>query len=362
MTRSKAFEPVKVGRLELGHRVAMAPLTRMRADEKTQALPDVAVEYYEQRACRPGTLIIAEAAFISPESRGYPKSPGMWTKPQLDQWKKVFDAIHAKGCFVYAQLIAMGRVAPEGVVGKGNVVGPSAVAAAGEDQPRALTEQEIQQYVRDFATAAKNAVQAGADGVEIHAGNGYLVDQFLHENSNVRTDKYGGSIENRARFALEVIDAISQAIGPDRTAVRFSPWGEFGDVDYGVSAVPQWSYLAAELEKRRIAGKELGYVHLIEPRVGGNDDRDKKDHESNDFFRLIYGGMLMRAGALADMKLIDDLVTKDQKALVALGRYFVSNPDLIDRLEKGIPLTKYHRPTFYSSGLEGYIDYPFFES
>uniref|UniRef100_A0A060TGC2 ARAD1D22440p n=1 Tax=Blastobotrys adeninivorans TaxID=409370 RepID=A0A060TGC2_BLAAD len=359
VSSSNAFKPIKVGRMELGHRITMAPLTRMRSDEKTHVLPKMAEEYYEQRASRPGTLIITEATFIGANAGGYPLAPGIYSDEQLAQWKKVFEKIHGKGSYVYAQLWALGRVAPEEVIGKGNVVSASDVPSSDGAVPRPLSVEEIRQYVKDYATAAKKAVEAGADGVEIHGANGYLLDQFLHENSNLRTDEYGGSIENRARFTLEVIDAVSEAIGADRTAIRFSPWGEFGDVDYGVSPIPQWSYLASELEKRRRNGKELAYIHLVEPRVGGNADRETQDHESNDFFRLIYGGIIIRAGGLCDRQLIDEYTNKEDKTLIALGRYFIANPDIVNRLERGIPLTKYNRDTFYSQGPEGYIDYPF---
>uniref|UniRef100_A0A060TFD9 ARAD1D22418p n=1 Tax=Blastobotrys adeninivorans TaxID=409370 RepID=A0A060TFD9_BLAAD len=369
VSSSNAFKPIKVGRLDLGHRIAMAPLTRLRADEKTHVLPEMAEEYYEQRASRPGTLIITEATFLSEKAGGYPSAPGVYTSEQIAQWKKVFEKIHAKGSHVYVQLWNLGRVAPERVMGKGNVLSASDVPFDGsqmpgeyyapDNVPRPMTVDEIQQFVKDYATAAKNAVEAGADGVEIHSANGYMLDQFLHENTNHRTDEYGGSIENRARFTLEVVDAVSEAIGADRTAIRFSPWGEFGDVDYGVSAVPQWSYLAAQLEKRRREGRELAYVHIVEPRAAGGGDRQAKEHESNDFFRLIYGGIIIRAGGLCDRQLIDEYTNKEDKTLIALGRYFISNPDVVDRLEKGIPLTKYNRDTFYSKGPKGYIDYGF---
>uniref|UniRef100_A0A060TAQ8 ARAD1D21714p n=1 Tax=Blastobotrys adeninivorans TaxID=409370 RepID=A0A060TAQ8_BLAAD len=356
---SKAFQPIRVGRVQLGHRIAMAPLTRMRADEKTNVLPDFSEEYYEQRASRPGTLLITEAAMISPEAGGYANAPGIHSKEQVERWRGIFGRIHKSGSFVYSQLIAMGRRAPEKVMGKGNVVAPSDIPVNNGDVPRPLTEKEIQGYVQQFVTAAKNAIEAGADGVELHAANGYLFDQFQHENSNHRTDRYGGSIENRARFTLETIDAVSKAIGADRTAVRFSPWESTGDMNYGVSAIPQWSYLAVELEKRRLQGQELAYVHLTEPRVAGQVDREQKSHESNDFFRQIYRGVLVRAGGLGDIALINELCAKDDKLVIAVGRHFISNPDLINRFEAGIPLNKYHRPTFYGQGRIGYTDYPF---
>uniref|UniRef100_A0A060TAB1 ARAD1D22462p n=1 Tax=Blastobotrys adeninivorans TaxID=409370 RepID=A0A060TAB1_BLAAD len=369
VTSSNAFKPIKVGRMELGHRIVMAPLTRLRADKETHTLPKMAEEYYEQRASRPGTLIITEATFMAERAGGYPSAPGIYSEEQVAQWKKVFEKIHAKGSYVYVQLWHLGRLAPERVMGKGNVVSASDVPFDGSQMPgeyyapnnvpRPLTVDEIQQYVKDYAAVAKMAVEAGADGVEIHDANSYLLDQFLHENTNLRTDEYGGSIEKRARFTLEVVDAVSEAIGADRTAIRFSPWGTVGGVDYGVSPIPQWSYLAAQLEKRRREGKELAYIHLVEPRVAGYMDLELPEDQSNDFFRLIYGGILIRAGGLADRKLIDDITSKEDKTLIALGRYFISNPDIVNRLEKGIPLTKYDRDTFYSQGPEGYIDYSF---
>lgn len=369
---NNAFKPIKVGRLQLGQRIVMAPLTRLRADEKTHVLPEMSEQYYEERASRPGTLIITEATFLAEKAGGFPSAPGIYTDEQVARWKNIFEKIHAKGSYVYVQLWNLGRVAPEKVMGKGNVMSASDVVFDGSDlpgeyyapenKPRPLTVDEIHQFVEDYVTAAKKAIEAGADGVEIHSANGYLLDQFLHENTNHRTDEYGGSIENRARFTLEVVDAVSKAIGADRTAIRFSPWGDYGRVDYGVSAVPQWSYLAAELEKRRREGKELAYVHLVEPRAGGYEDRDSSNHESNDFFRLIYGGILVRAGGFGDRKLLEQVTSQEEKTVVAIGRYFISNPDVIDRLEKGLPLTPYDRDTFYSKGPKEYIDYTFYQA
>uniref|UniRef100_A0A060T9U4 ARAD1D21736p n=1 Tax=Blastobotrys adeninivorans TaxID=409370 RepID=A0A060T9U4_BLAAD len=356
---SKAFYPIKVGQMELKHRVAMAPLTRMRAHEKTFVLPDFAKEYYEQRASRPGTLLVTEGTVVSPAAGGFGSIPGVYSQEQLEQWGHVFDAIHAKGSYVFCQICGIGRQAEEKVIGPGNVVGPSDISKADGDPTRALTLKEIEQYIGDFVTASKKLVEAGADGVEIHAANGYFLDQFLHSNSNQRTDKYGGSIENRARLVLEVIDAVSEAIGPDRTAVRLSPWGQFGDMDFGISPIPQWAYMAQELEKRRRNGKELAYVHLVEPRADGGVDRAQMENESNDFFRLIYGGIIMLAGGLGDWRVIEHLTDKDAKLVIAVGRYFISNPDLVDRIEHRIPLTKYDRATFYTKGTKGYTDYHF---
>lgn len=354
------FQPITVGRMKLGHRIAMAPLTRMRADNETRVLPDMSLLYYEQRASRPGTLIITESSFPSEKAGGYARVPGVYTKDQMDQWKRIYDTIHAKNCYVFHQLLTLGRVAQSAQLGNNSVVSASDVSTTEGESCRPMSSSEIRQYIADYVQAARNAVDNGADGVEIHAGNGYLLDQFLHENTNKRTDEYGGSIENRARFVLEAVDAVADAIGPDRTAVRFAPWGQYGEVNYGISPIPQWGYLAAELERRKREGKELAYVHLIEPRVHENTDRECGPQESNDFFRLIYSGTLIRAGALADINVIEKLVSKDDRLLVALGRYFVSNPDLVDRIEHGYELTKYNRPTFYTDGAEGYIDYPFY--
>lgn len=350
--------------MNLQHRVTMAPLTRMRAPG--HQVKDIHATYYGQRASAPGTLLITEATFISEAASGYPDAPGIYKPEHILGWKKVTDAVHEKGSHLFVQLWALGRMAtPSDLESRGlPYVAPSAIKAdpAEEKVPTPLTKAEIKQYIADYVQAAKNAIEAGADGVEIHSANSYLLDEFLHENSNNRTDEYGGSIENRARFTLEVVDAVSAAIGADRTGIRLSPWGIYGGMEAGVSPIPQFSYVVAELQKRANAGNELAYVHLMEPRMvfrhGFHDEVYVEG--SNDFARTIYKGVLIRSNGYNLEKATAD-TEKDDKLLIAMGRYFISTPDLVNRWKNGIPLNPYVRATFYSQGKEGYTDYPFAE-
>lgn len=226
--------------------------------------------------------------------------------------------------------------------------------------PHSLTIPEIKEYVANYVQAAKNAIEAGADGVEIHSANGYLLDQFLHENSNTRTDEYGGSIENRARFTLEVVDAVVAAIGADKVGIRLSPWGKFGEVDPGVSPIPQFSYVLAELQKRALAGKGLAYVHVIESRwVVLKDVNDVHQTEgSNNFVFDVWTGNVIRAGGY-DLALAKEHADENDRTIIAMGRDFIANPDLVERWEKNVEINKYDRNTFYAGEEKGYIDYPF---
>lgn len=362
MVARNLFEPIKVGNDTLGHRIVMAPLTRYRA---TGHIPQpMMAQYYEQRAQEPGTLIISEATFIHPRAGGFADAPGIWSIEQVQHWKPVTEAVHKQGSYIYLQLWALGRQAIPEVANEEGIDVVSASAAPLDEKsvtPRALSTSEIKEYVQWYATAAKNAVEAGFDGVEIHNANGYLLDQFLH-TLNVRDDEYGGSIENRARFTLEVVDAVTEAIGAERTGIRFSPWGTFGNVDYGVSPIPQWGYILAELEQRAQANKRLAYVHLVEPRVAWRVDSSQKiEHELNDFCYQIWQGVIIRCGQLWDYA--DDFANRDNRTLVGIGRMFIPNPDLVKRIRDFKALTKYDRKTFYRIHKEippevGYIDYP----
>lgn len=362
--QSNLFKPIKVGDIELSHRVAMAPLTRMRA---LGGVPqDIHATYYGQRASRPGTLIITEGTFISEKAGGYPNAPGIHSKEQVAAWKKVFNAIHANKSFVYVQLWALGRAAiktemdAKGLpyVSASNI--PESTTNLDSPEPRGLTVPEIKEYVQDYVQAAKNALEAGADGVEIHDANGYLLDQFLHENSNNRTDEYGGSIENRARFTFEVVDALCAAIGADKVGIRLSPWNTFGNMEPGVSPIPQFSYVLTELERRGREGNRLAYVHVVEPRWALKKDiHDVHEMDgSNEFVGVIWKGTLIRSGGYSLELAKRDADEKDN-VLIAMGRFFISTPDLVDRWEKGIPVNKGNRDTYYTEGPVGYTDYPF---
>ncbi|EIW76946.1 FMN-linked oxidoreductase [Coniophora puteana RWD-64-598 SS2] len=362
------FTPVRVGDLKLQHRVVLAPLTRFRNHGDFVPGPLLAT-YYSQRASTPGTLLISEGTVIAPQAGGWPHVPGLWSEAQTSEWKKITDAVHAKDSYIFAQIFAVGRVAqPAALEEHGfDVVSPSEIPFTGMDgtttTPRVLSVPEIKEYVQLHVKAAQNAIAAGFDGVEVHCANGYLIDQFLQDTVNNRTDEYGGSIENRARFALDVVDAVSQAVGPERVGVRVSPWNAFQDMGMK-DPIPTFTYFATELKKRSVA-----YIHATEPRVaylhGGVQPASGGEHDrttgSNDFLRKIWGdrpyiatGGYTRESALQ--------VAETKGGLIAFGRLYISNPDLPRRLKENLPLTPSDRSKFYLVGNltpEGYTDWPF---
>ncbi|TFK32703.1 hypothetical protein BDQ12DRAFT_658877 [Crucibulum laeve] len=371
MSTPKLFQPIELGKVTLQHRVVLAPLTRFRAT-KLNHLPVVPLvkEYYTQRSKTPGTLLISEGTGISVKAGGYVNAPGIFSVEQLKAWKEVTDAVHANNSFIYAQIWAAGRssvvAGPEALKAEGiTVVAPSSIPLSSHptQTPHELTIEEIHEYVEMFAEAAKKAVfEAGFDGIEIHGANGYLIDEFIQDVSNQRTDAYGGSIENRNRFPLEIVDAVVRAVGQERVAFRVSPWSTFQDMRMK-DPVPQFSHLVTAL---RDAYPSLAYLHAIEPRIGGDSDKDKMDnHESNDFIRNIWSPKrLVSAGGFTRDSAIKH--AEETGDLIAFGRYYISNPDLPSRLLKNVPLEKYNRATFYvpgesESAAVGYIDYPFAE-
>ncbi|KZP20890.1 FMN-linked oxidoreductase [Athelia psychrophila] len=273
----KLFEPTQAGDITLGHRVIMAPLTRMRATETHVPGPHAA-QYYSQRSVAPGTLLISEATVSGEKASGYPCVASIYSDEQIAGWKKIVDAVHANGSFIYLQLWALGRQADPAELKRDNASSEYTAASAipvvslfrGEMQvPRALTAEEIEEFISLYATAASNAVhKAGFDGVEIHGASGYLVDQFLQDVSNTRTDNYGGSVENRSRFALEVIKAIADAVGEKKTALRLSPWSTAQGMGMS-NPVPQFTHLVSAI---RDLCPDFAYLHVIEPRVNNYDD------------------------------------------------------------------------------------------
>ncbi|KAJ7033762.1 hypothetical protein C8F04DRAFT_1260750 [Mycena alexandri] len=359
----KLFEPLKVGNATLQHRVVLAPLTRYKADEAHVPYLPLVSDYYAQRASRPGTLLITEATFIAARAGGYPHIPGIWSPAQIKAWKSVTDAVHAKGSFIFMQLWALGRAAKAEQLQSEDAsfayVSASDVPLAGHSgPPRPLTVLEIKEYIILYAQAAKNAIEAGFDGVEIHSANGYLPDQFLQDVSNKRTDKYGGSVENRARFTLEIMDAVVAAVGADRTSVRFSPWSPFQGMGM-TDPLSTFSYVISQLAARHPG---LAYLHLVEPRIDGNATSDKplSAHESNEPLRSLWAPRaLIRAGGFTRDGAIEAAESGD---LVAFGRLYISNPDLPARLERDVPLNSYDRTTFYLIGentARGYTDHAF---
>ncbi|KAJ6187191.1 hypothetical protein N7519_002099 [Penicillium mononematosum] len=333
---TKLFTPLRVGRAELSNRIAMAPMTRFRADDNHTPLP-IVKDYYAQRASVPGTLLMTEATFISARAGGYPNAPGIYNDAQIAAWKEVTDAVHAKGSYIYLQLSAT-------------------PASADAPVPRALSESEIHEWIADYAQAARNAVAAGFDGVEIHAANGYLIDQFTQDTCNARDDAWGGSVEGRARFAVEVSRAVVEAIGADRTGIRFSPWSTFQGMRMG-DPKPQFEYLA-----ERMAEMGLAYVHLVESRIAGNAEVEADD--DLDFFLRAYGKaspVIVAGGYVADSAVqAADVKYAEYDAIVGIGRPFISNPDLPFRVQMGIPFVPYDRNTFYvPKDPKGYTDYAF---
>ncbi|SCU99487.1 LADA_0H20076g1_1 [Lachancea dasiensis] len=371
------FKPMAIGDTEVQHRAVMCPLTRMRAHSPGNVPnKDWAVKYYDQRSKAPGTMIITEGTFPSPQCGGYDNAPGIWSEEQVAGWKKIFSKIHENKSFAWVQLWVLGRQAPPDTLKRDGLRYDSAsdevyMDAASEakakecdNKQHGLTKAEIKQYIADYVQAAKNSIAAGADGVEIHSANGYLLNQFLDPISNKRTDEYGGSIENRARFALEVVDAVVDAVGHKKVGIRFSPFGVFGVMSGGAepSIIAQYAYVVGELEKRARAGKGLAYIHLVEPRVTNPffaEGQGWYKEGSNEFVSSIWKGPIIRAGnyAMDPQAALKD-VQQDDRTLIGYGRLFIANPDLVSRLENGLPLNSYDRDTFYAFTDKGYIDYP----
>ncbi|KZV67993.1 putative NADPH2 dehydrogenase chain OYE2 [Peniophora sp. CONT] len=353
------FSPIKIGNIQLQHRIALAPLSRFRAHEH-HVHTGLGVQYYEQRASIPGGLLISEGTFIKPQAGGYPHVPGIWNEEQIAAWRKIADAVHAKGCFIFMQLWSLGRSAIPKVLqreGPYDVIGASAIPIRDKQAtPRPLTVDEIKEYVQWYAQAAKNAVRAGFDGVEVHSASGYLPDQFLQTTSNQRTDEYGGSVENRIRFVVEIIDAIAAIIGPERTALRLSPWSTFQSMRMA-DPIPTFSGLVRHFVDHQ---PRLAYISLVERRVDGAEDIGDDPDENNDFIRDIWSPrpLILAGGFTYDLAL--QTTDRDKNVLIAMGRYFVSNPDLPKRWKRGVALAPYDQQGFRTRGVvpEGYIDYP----
>ncbi|KAI8100087.1 uncharacterized protein BX664DRAFT_290598 [Halteromyces radiatus] len=369
-TTSALFTPIKIGQHLLKHRVVLPPMTRMRADDHGNPTEQYA-EYYKQRAT-PGGLLLTEATAISPSAGAFPHTAGIYTNDQIAAWKKVTDAVHEKGGIIFVQIWHGGRASFSFLLPDNqSTVSASDIAIEGNspfgapyEKPRALEVEEIKSIIQDFVQAAKNAIAAGFDGVEIHGANGFLVDQFINTSSNKRTDQYGGSIENRTRFALEVVDATTKAIGDDKTAIRLSPWGGFHDMKDD-TALATWSYITEQLEKKH---PHLAYLHFIEARSDPMTDtptelKEGEKTETLDPFRALWSGPFISAGNYTyDMKSVFDRAESSPNNLVAIGRAFIANPDLVERLRNNWKLNPYDRATFYTSGPEGYTDYPFYDA
>ncbi|TQM99107.1 N-ethylmaleimide reductase [Acidovorax temperans] len=359
------FEPTHAGDIALANRIAMAPLTRNRAPD---AIPtELTATYYAQRAT--AGLIISEATAISPEGQGYADVPGLYGTEQLDGWKKVTRAVHEAGGKIVVQLWHVGRISHTSLQpGHAKPVAPSAIRAHAKtvllkdgvptftdtSEPRALDAEELPRIVQDYRHAARNAIAAGFDGVEIHAANGYLIDQFLKTGANQRTDDYGGSIKNRARLLLEVTRAIVDEIGGGRTGIRLSPVTPANDI-VDENPQPLFDYVVRELGKLGLA-----YVHVIEGATGGPrelPDRPFDYTELRNAYRAAGGKGAWMVNNGYDRALAEAALANGAD-IVAFGRPFISNPDLVERLKQNAPLNELNRDTLYGGGAKGYTDYP----
>ncbi|HHH1475048.1 TPA: alkene reductase [Yersinia enterocolitica] len=363
MKTAKLFSPLKVGALTLPNRVFMAPLTRLRSIEPGDIPTPLMAEYYRQRAS--AGLIITEATQISFQAKGYAGAPGLHTQEQLNAWKKITQAVHNEGGHIAVQLWHVGRISHHSLQpGQQAPVAPSAIAADTRttvrdetgawvrvpcSTPRALETEEIPGIINDFRQATANAREAGFDYIELHAAHGYLLHQFMSPASNQRTDQYGGSIENRTRLTLEVVDATAAEWGAERIGIRISPLGPFNGLDNGEDQEEAALYLIEELNKRHIA-----YLHISEPDwAGGKPYSDA----FRDAVRARFKGVIIGAGAYTAEK-AESLIEKGFIDAVAFGRSYICNPDLVERLQQNAPLNEPDGETFYGGGAKGYTDYP----
>ncbi|RDW16586.1 alkene reductase [Oceanobacillus arenosus] len=351
----KLFEEVRIGDVTLKNRLGMSPMTRNRA------LPDgtpseLAAEYYSQRASF--GLIISEGTQPSDDGQGYFNTPGIYTASHIEGWKKVTSRVHNEGGRIFIQLMHVGRVShPDNTPHHRQAVAPSAIApgiemhtAEGKKDiptPRELGQNEIKEVIQEFRTAAAAAIEAGADGVEIHGANGYLIQQFLSENSNLRQDAYGGTIENRARFAIEVTKAVIDEIGPEKTGIRFSPQGTLNGIEEGDTNIEMYRYLIGELNKLNLA-----YLHIMH---FGNEPLLQE-------IRQLWTQPLVvnRAGRPLEQLTVD--VDSGIADVSTIGIWALANPDFIERIKKNAPLNEPDLNRLYTGGAQGYIDYPFLEA
>lgn len=363
MSAALPFTPYKLGDIVLKNRLVMAPMTRCRA---TNNLPnELMAEYYAQRAS--SGLIITEGIAPSPNGLGYARMPGIYTTDQVAGWKAVTDAVHRKGGKIFAQLMHCGRVAqplnmPEGA----RVVAPSAIAAVKElwtDEagnqpcpvPEPIATEDIPAVVAEFVQAAENAVTAGFDGVELHSANGYLLEQFIAPGSNQRSDAYGGSIENRARVVLEIATAVSNRIGAHKTAIRLSPFGLANDIAPYAETEETYRYLSQSLQQLNLV-----YLHLVDHSdMGGAPVPVSLKKTIRQLFR---NTLILSGGYGYDMEKTEQDINSGLANLVAIGRPFISNPDLKERLQQQLPLAPAKDvSTYYTPGARGYTDYPVYK-
>ncbi|KAJ7949721.1 12-oxophytodienoate reductase [Quillaja saponaria] len=356
--------PYKMGNFNLSHRVVLAPLTRQRSYGNVPQ--SHAILYYSQRTSK-GGLLISEATGVSDTAQGYPDTPGIWTKEQVEAWKPIVDAVHAKGGVFLCQIWHAGRVSNTGYQPNGQApisstdkplsprISSNGIDVAQFSPPRRLRTDEIPLIVNDFRLAARNAIEAGFDGVEIHGAHGYLIDQFLKDKVNDRTDNYGGSLENRSRFALEIVEAVANEIGAERVGIRLSPFADYSEAGDS-NPKPLGLYLAESLNKYDIA-----YCHMVEPRMKTVAEKVECPHSLQPMRKAFKNTFLVAGGY--DREDGNKAIVENRADLVVYGRIFLANPDLPRRFELNGPLNKYNRETFYTSDpVIGYTDYPFLEA
>jgi len=354
---SLLFEKTSLGALSLQNHFVMSPLTRCRSIGNVPN--ELMAQYYAQRAG--AGLIISEGTAPSPNGIGYARIPGIYSTEQVAGWKRVTDGVHAKGAQIFLQMMHCGRIAhPLNLPAGARIVAPSAVAAAGEmwtdaegmkpnATPAAMSEADIKAAIAEFVVGAKNAIAAGFDGVELHAANGYLLEQFIRPTSNRRSDNYGGAIENRARFVLEVADAVIAAIGKEKTGIRLSPFGVFNDMPDYPELAADYAYLAAQLNARGLV-----YIHLVDHSPMG---APAVPDTIKAVFRKTFKGALILSGGYDAARAESDLAA-GKCDLVAFGRPFLANPDLVVRMKAGAALNAPDANTFYTGDAKGYTDYP----
>ena len=366
--KNELFTPVDLGPTQLKHRVVMAPLTRSRSVQPDGLPGDLMLEYYTQRISD-GGLIISEASQLSLATRGWHGAPGMYLDAHVEGWKTIVDAVHAKGGLMFAQLWHPGRFSHVALTGGATPVSASVTPGYWQDpsraistplgwiQPsphRALEKSEIPDILELYAKAVKRAKQAGFDGVELHSGNGYLIDQFLQDGSNRRTDEYGGSIENRVRLLLEIVGAMASAWTSDRVAVRVTPSGTFNAMSDS-DPIALHTYIVERLNHFGLA-----YLHIIEPRMSGSllVKVDEPDVATQRVRKLFKGKIIANGGFEPDTAA--EAVARGHADAIAFGRYFISNPDLPRRIQEGLPLAAYDKNTFYTFEAKEYTDYPLY--
>jgi N-ethylmaleimide reductase len=364
MDTPNLFTPLQLGSITLPNRILMPPLTRMRARMPGNLPWELNAEYYRQRAS--AGLIITEGAPVSPRGHGYYHTPGIHTEAQAEGWKRVTEAVHDAGGRIFIQLWHVGRQSHNDLQPNGEApVAPSAIAGVGQAYvapgaqpdypvPRALSRREIADTVEEFRRGAQRAKQAGFDGVELHGANGYLIEQFLSDRSNHRTDEYGGSVARRTRFLLEVTEAVASVWQPDRIGVRLSPANTFG----GGAPSDRWGTFTHVVRELNRLG--LAYLHFVEPRVAGNLDLAQFDDalSSRHFKPLLAGNTQLISAGGHTFDSGQAAVASGEADAVAFGRAFIANPDLPHRFAAGAPLNRYQRETFYGGAAAGYTDYP----